>query len=294
MFENITMTDSARNMISAFFKQKRIPHAIILEGTTELNRMNAAKLLAAAFVCEGDNPPCMVCKQCRKVMENVHPDVIICDKENGKAMIGVDTVRKMRSAAFVTANDADRKVFIFKEAQTMTAQSQNALLKIFEEPPDDVAIIMTCDSKETLLETILSRGTLITLGQSEVDAVSDKFFEKVSETAKELCESFCSENELEFMKKTAVFEKDKKLLSPVAEMMAAYFSSAAVLKSGGRSLTCPDRSTAELLAKRFTLDRLVRFVDIVLDIKASADASANANLTVTRLSSTLADARTKG
>lgn len=294
MFENITMTDTARQMINAFFEQKRIPHAIILEGTTEDNRLNTAKLLAAAFVCESDKPPCMKCRQCRKVTGDVHPDVIVCDRESGKAMMGVDTIRKMRSAAFITANDADRKVFIFKEAQTMTVQSQNALLKIFEEPPDDVAIIMTCDSKETLLETILSRGTLISLGQSEMSGFSDKLTEKAEAIARELCESFCSENELEFMKKTSALEKDKKLLSPVAERMAAYFSSAAVLKSGGMVLTCSNRPTAEKAAKRFTLNQLVRFTEIMFDIKQAADSSANANLTVTRLSSTLANARTKG
>lgn len=294
MFENLTMTNSARRMIEAFFERKRIPHAIILEGTTQVNRMNAAKLLAAAFVCDGENPPCMNCRQCRKVNNDIHPDVIICDRENGKATMGIDTIRKMKSAAFITANDADRKVFIFKEAQTMTVQSQNALLKIFEEPPDDVAMIMTCDSKETLLETVMSRGTLISLGQSETDNFSDKLSEKADTLARELCESFCSENELEFMKKTAAIEKDKKLLSPVAERMASYFSSAAVLKSGGTFLTCSDRLTAEKAAKRFTLSQLVRFADIMLEIKQSADSNANANLTVTRLSSTLANARTKG
>ncbi len=294
MFEDITMTDAARSMISAFFEQKRIPHAIILEGTTEQNRMKTAKLLAAAFVCEGENLPCLSCKQCRKVMSDIHPDVIVLDKEIGKATMGVDIIRKMKSAAFITANDADRKVFIFKESQTMTVQSQNALLKIFEEPPEDVAIIMTCDSKETLLETILSRGTLVSLGQAELDGSSDKLTEKAAAIAKELCESFCSENELEFMKKTAVFEKDKKLISPTAEIMASYFSSAAVIKSGGKALACPEKSTAELLAKRFTLDRLVHFVDVMFDIKRAADSSANSNLTLTRLSSTLANARTKG
>lgn len=294
MFENLIMTDAARQIINAFFERKRIPHAIILEGTSEQNRMETAKLLSAAFVCEGEKIPCLSCKQCKKVMSNIHPDVIICDKENGKAMMGVDTIRKMKSAAYITANDADRKVFIFKEAQTMTVQSQNALLKIFEEPPDDVAIIMTCDSKETLLETILSRGTLISLGQAETDTVSDKQTQKSAQIALELCESFCDENELEFMKKTAVFEKDKKLISPTVQMMAEYFSSAAVLKSGGSSLTCPDKATAQKLAKRFTLGQLVRFVDIALEIKNAADMSANANLTMTRLSSSLANERTKG
>ncbi len=294
MFENLTMTDAARQMINAFFERKRIPHAMIIEGTSEQNRMNTAKLIAAALVCDSEKIPCLSCKQCKKVMCDAHPDVIICDKENGKAMMGVDAVRKMKSAAFVTANDADRKVFIFKEAQTMTVQSQNALLKIFEEPPDDVAIIMTCDSKEILLETILSRGTLISLGQSETDIASDKESEKAANTAKELCMTFCNANELEFMKKTAVFEKDKKLISPTVQMMAEYFSSAAVLKSGGKKLTCADETTAKELAKRFTLSQLVRFVDIMNEIKRAADMSANANLTMTRLSSALANERTKG
>ncbi len=283
MFDDIIMSENARRSLDNFFDNGKLPHAFIVEGTTEENRMRCALLIAAAFECEGETVPCGECRHCRKISLGVHPDVIVCDRESGKATLGVETVRQMKSGAYVSTNEAEYKVFIFREAQNMTVQSQNALLKIFEEPPKHVKIIMTCDSKASLLDTILSRGTVITLGEAGTGADSQSA--EAERIAGELCISLCDENELDFMKKTAVFEKDKKLLLPVAESMAAFFVSAASLKCGANSVAVADRSIPEKLSRRFSLGQLMRFSQAAGEIRDAVKYNANNNLTLTRLSS---------
>lgn len=290
MPDNITMNKSAEAMINRFFETKRIPHALIIEGTSCENRMNTAKLFAKAMLCESENAPCGICRSCRKIEGDIHPDVIICEKEDKKATMGVDIIRSMKSDAYIKANDSDNKVYIFKEAQFMTAQSQNALLKIFEEPPDHVSIILTCSSKTPLLETILSRGTVITLGESDESTSTDAKIIKAREKADELLESLCSENELQFMLKTAVFEKDKQLLPSVLDNMAAAFSSAAVIKSGGRNIAY-GREIADKLSMRFTLGQLAAFAETINTLNDSVMKNANNNLTLTRFSSLMMQIR---
>lgn len=290
MLDKIVMNELSRTTISRFFSTKRIPHAIIIEGTSCDNRMLCAKELAKAMLCEGDVIPCDSCKSCRKVEADVHPDVIVCEKEDNKATMGVDIIRSMKSDAFIKANDSDNKVYIFKEAQNMTPQSQNALLKIFEEPPDHVSIILTCSSKSSLLETILSRGTVITLGESDESSSTDARVIKAREKASELLLSLCDENELEFMLKTAVFEKDKRLLVPVLENMASAFSSAAVIKSGGKNIAY-DRDISQKMSMKFTLGQLVDFTNTINLLSETVQKNANNNLTLTRLSSLLMQVR---
>ncbi|MBR4282959.1 MAG: hypothetical protein IKT35_04515 [Clostridia bacterium] len=74
-------------------------------------------------------------------------------------------MRTICQDAYVKPNDGDRKVYIFHA--DLTEAAQNALLKIFEEPPQGVTFIIPCVSESSLLTTILSRATrLVFKGES--------------------------------------------------------------------------------------------------------------------------------
>lgn len=285
MFDDIIMSDNARESLYNFFSSGTLPHAVILEGTTEDNRLKCAKLVAAAFECESDNVPCGECRHCKKILLDVHPDVIVCEKDDSKSTMGVEIVRQMKTDAYISTNEGENKVYIFREAQDMTVQSQNAVLKIFEEPPQHVKIIMTCDSKASLLETIISRGTVITLGEAESQTQSDAVSAKAEKKALELCRVLAQSNELEFMKQTGILEKDKNLLLPVVECMGRIFASAARVKSGAKPTDESFREISEFLSRRFTLRQLLIFNEKMNDIREAIKYNANRNLTITRLSS---------
>ncbi len=157
----------------------RIPHAIIIEGEAGLGKHTLAAFLAKAAVCESENRPCGMCDNCHLADVSSHPDIITISAEKGKKSIKVDAIRELRSNAYVKPHKAKKKVFIINGADTMQEESQNALLKVLEEPPSDILFILIAESKHRLLATIISRCVVFSLSAPERDEAAKYMCEKV-------------------------------------------------------------------------------------------------------------------
>lgn len=148
--------------ISGF--QTRMPHAILVEGPKGTGKRTVCALLAQALVCNAQGArPCGVCAHCKKARVGAHPDIAVLDGEKGANALHVDAIRALRADAFIAPNEADCRVFVIARADNMTPAAQNALLKVLEEPPDGVYFLLTCESKARLLDTVLSRVTLLSM-----------------------------------------------------------------------------------------------------------------------------------
>ena len=141
--------------------ETRLSHAYMLIGPEGPERVEAARKLAAALLCSGDKPPCGQCRDCRKVLSGVHPDVTLVSRQEGdKGLhreILVDQIRQVTSDAVVAPNEADRKVYVITQADRMNVQAQNALLKALEDPPGHVCFILCAAAADGLLPTVRSR-----------------------------------------------------------------------------------------------------------------------------------------
>lgn len=142
-------------------------HAVIVAGPPE--EADAAALeMAKAMLCaapEGVSRPCGACPHCRKIAAGVHPDVITVarqkdDRGRQKREIYVEQIRDVVGSAPILPNEAARKVYVIRDAGAMNAAAQNALLKLLEEPPSFVSLILTAESEAALLETVRSRCAL--------------------------------------------------------------------------------------------------------------------------------------
>ena len=78
--------------------------------------------------------------------------------QKDRKTIGIEVVRGIRELAYISPNDLDVKIYIIDAADTMTEQAQNALLKLFEEPPKNVYFFLLCTSASGLLTTVRSRA----------------------------------------------------------------------------------------------------------------------------------------
>lgn len=136
----------------------KVSHAYILTGEAGMGRKSLANAFALTLLCEkGKSEPCMECHACKQVLSGNHPDLIYVTHEK-PASIGVDDIREqINDTVAVRPYSSYYKVYIVDEAEKMTQQAQNALLKTIEEPPSYAIIILLTTNQEAFLPTILSR-----------------------------------------------------------------------------------------------------------------------------------------
>lgn len=163
LFGNLKIRQSVISLV----KEKRLPHAIIIEGDKGLGKHTLARFLAFAAVCDGEESPCGNCRGCNMAKSGNHPDITVISPEDGKKNIAVSQIRELRDEAYFKPHMAQHRVFIIDFADTMNEQSQNALLKVLEEPPGAVMFILIAENSAALLETIISRCVCMTLSTPE-------------------------------------------------------------------------------------------------------------------------------
>lgn len=161
-FEGLLGNERLKENLTNAAAKGRFSHFYLICGPAGSGRHTLAKLLAAAIVCQGQRKPCLTCHPCRKVMNGLHPDFITIDDPEKKT-VPVDLIRQARADIYVQPSEADRKIYLFPRAQDMLPPSQNALLKVLEEPPAYGVFILITDNPEKLLPTVRSRCTELNL-----------------------------------------------------------------------------------------------------------------------------------
>lgn len=279
------------NNLSALIEGGRVPHAMIIDGGSSVKRGELALSLASALVCNStEQKPCNHCNSCKKVKAGFHPDVIMVEAEDKKKTISVDVIRKMREDAYILPNEASKKIYIVKQADTMQPYAQNALLKVLEEPPKYASFILLCDYHTALLPTVLSRCVVFNIGVSALQEISHQKEEKAQELAIKIASAISKKDEYELLIITSEFEKNTELLQTCILMLELIFRDALVICSGGSNCISCSEDCAKELVKSLDTTQLMKLIDTVRMIMSQVQKHANNNLTITRLCSTLIQA----
>lgn len=277
-FEKFPLSAGDRPFLETRARIHSLPQTLLLEGGDESVRRALAKEIAAAIVCQSsDNAPCGVCAACKKCASGNHPDVAVYAPEKKNTQFKVEVCRQIRQDAFVVPNDGDCKVYILEDSQNMNDSSENALLKILEEPPKGVYFILTCDSRAAMLPTVLSRATALSLcGETA------PFSEETVQTATAIADALCAENEWALLCATAPLQKDREAIQNVLSCLCRVFTAALCVKSGGAGDT-DMQNTAEKLAAKLPKTKLYGALQAAETLKKSAEHNANTNLLLTGL-----------
>ena len=179
---NKRIIDSVNTFISA----DHIPHAIIIEGDEGLGKHTLAGFIAKSAVCAGEHRPCDNCRACTLFNSGNHPDVIFVSPEDKKKSISVAQIRAIRTDAYIKPHMQGKKVFILNKCESLSEQSQNALLKILEEPPQNVIFILITESGDRLLDTIISRCVMLSLVPPETDECLEYIKPRVKKSSTEI------------------------------------------------------------------------------------------------------------
>ena len=283
----LKLSEKLKETFQSLIKNDRLPHAIIIDGGNSEIRTQTALFLAASFVCSGDEKPCGKCINCTKTFSLNHPDVVVYDPEAaGEKTFKIDAVRSIRSDAFIIPNEAAKKVYIHKTADKMNVQAQNGLLKIIEEPPSYARFILECESRASMLETILSRATAFNLGAAE-RLLDSEYLQKAENFAVSLAQAVTDSAELPFMRLTAELEKDKDLFLPMLSSLQLIFRDAVCMKAGSDILLSGHDEVCRRLASKLTIKALMDLVTCCGRFYDSYNMNANKNLLITRFCSVI-------
>lgn len=158
----------------------KVSHAYILSGETGSGKKLLANTFAMALQCEKKGiDPCQECRSCKKAKSRNHPDIIYITHEKPNS-IGIEDIRtQLIEDVLIKPYCSSYKIYIVDEAEKLTLQAQNALLKTIEEPPAYAVIMLLTNNMEAFLPTITSRCVKLNLRPVQESQVKDYLMEKM-------------------------------------------------------------------------------------------------------------------
>ena len=156
MFENILGNEKNKKILEKSMELKKISHSYIFWGTEGIGKKLIAKEFAKRILCLEQQEDCK-CKSCIEFDSDNNPDFQLIEPNEGK--VKIEQIREMQRKVAEKPIISNKKVYIIENSDTMTTEAQNCLLKILEEPPEYITIILICSNEDNLLSTIKSRCT---------------------------------------------------------------------------------------------------------------------------------------
>lgn len=151
---------SAENALKKEMRSGRFLHALLLSGQKGIGKRTLAKYLAKGLLCQHDDPsqrPCGICRSCKRYENGTHSNLLLPDVKATDKSIKIDAIRGIIDELSRHGLENGARVILLANADRMTPQAQNCLLKTLEEASAGTHFILTCDSERSILPTILSR-----------------------------------------------------------------------------------------------------------------------------------------
>lgn len=172
-FKDIIGQESIKKHLQTAIKTGNLSHAYIINGEYGSGRQTIASALAKTIQCQSktdDTDACGVCTSCKQAESHNHPDIKYITHD--KTSISVNDIREqLNNDISIKPYSSEYKIYIIPDANKMTEQAQNALLKTIEEPPVYAIIILLTENCDSLLPTIRSRCVTLTMNPVEKDKI---------------------------------------------------------------------------------------------------------------------------
>jgi len=289
----------------------KLTHAYLFSGPPQIGKMTVARYFLKSIQCQGNMKPCQKCESCLSIERNTHLDTVIIDHENS---IKIEDMRELQHK-FSLKHQVGYKIALINNAENMTEEAANSILKFLEEPKGKAVIILITEAKQALLPTIISRCQIIKFLPVPVDIIKKELYnlskdrQKASEIsslslgrpglARALLESpeiikkqqklvsqlerLYSARLLDRVNFVAKVAKDKALISEILDTWLAYFrdSLLALLKQGDLSM----RQSKERFPKpkKYSKKEILRLIKQIYQTKLLLSWNVNPRLALENL-----------
>jgi DNA polymerase III subunit delta' len=186
-FSAIMGHSRAKELLSTLVGKDKLPHALLFSGPWGVGKKSLALEMAKNVFCQHGRA-CMACRSCRNIVAGVHPDLLVI---SGEGSIKIDELRALRKEVCEPPYEGPMRVILIDNADKMTREAANALLKTLEEPPPNNLFVLITSKEQELPLTVRSRCMRIgfgTLSSGEMRSYFTKSL-KLKESEAELISS---------------------------------------------------------------------------------------------------------
>ena len=322
-FSAILGHDGAKAHLQAALADRQMSHAYLLEGTHGVGKKTLANAFVKTLLCQtpiagpnGQQDCCGRCQSCRSFDHDNHPDVKRIRTLPDKNTISVKQIRdELVKDISIRPYGGQYKIYLIEEAERLTVEAQNAMLKTLEEPPAYGLIIMMAESAAAFLPTILSRCVKISLQPLDSKVVKAELGRRGVESGKtgiaaafaqgsigqalKLCEDENFEemrtelfqflgripqlSQLEVMKGSQLWDQFKSEQEALFSLLLIWYRDILVYQEtrDPAQILCADQlETIASMASYYENRKLIQITDKVLDIHKKLKANANAALAI--------------
>lgn len=153
-FEDVVGQRMVRVVLQQMVKQDKLPSALLFTGSRGCGKTTTARILAAALNCDArPDGPCGACVHCKSIFDGTSPDVIEVDAASNGLIADIRKIREM----VLYSVGSEYRVVLLDEAQSMSREAFNALLKTLEEPPPQTVFVLLTTEPAKIIETVISR-----------------------------------------------------------------------------------------------------------------------------------------
>lgn len=315
-FDSIIGQEGVLSGLRRNIETDRVGHAYTFTGPVGIGKKSAAKAFAGALLCKNRNGSarCGKCMSCKLYAEGSNPDFRTIEAED--TSIGVDAIRDMQADVVKKPLYSPHKVYLISEAENMTVQAQNCLLKTLEEPPEYAVIILTASRYDALLETLRSRSVRYDFKKNSDEEIEEalrrrfgtdvvnkgsivSYSDGIIGTALELAgsDSFVSlidkAVDIVFMCRNSglysifgmysFFEENKSSVDTIFDIMITVYRDMLVVKETGNEYMLINSDKKDIILSKiqeFSVEKLLDGIRIVENARKNIKQNANFQLSI--------------
>ena len=289
MFEDIIGNQQVKEELTKIIEEKKILHSYMFVGIEGIGKQMIAKKFAQMILCtNGGRKGCNTCKSCIEFTSNNNPDFLYIEPDGNN--IKIEQIRYLQRKIQEKPIISNRKVYIINDAELMTKEAQNCLLKTLEEPPEYVIIILIVSNESKLLNTVKSRCVKIEFSKLSNEEINNYLLEngldKLSDAMLEQCNGSLKAA-LTIGDKVQEYQSIEKIINSLdkTDIAKVWNSSEILYKSQDEILDFLDYINVILYNKLLKDDKMayINSINIVEQTKKNLLANANYNMCIDNL-----------
>ena len=287
MFENIIGNEKNKDILEKSIKLNKTSHSYIFWGIEGIGKCLIAKEFAKTLLCLQKSQEECTCKSCIEFDGNNNPDFQLIEPNDGK--VKIEQIREMQRKVAEKPIISSKKVYIIDNADTMTTEAQNCLLKTLEEPPEYITIILICSNEDNLLSTIKSRCTRMhfePIKDEEVERYIRQNYpeEKLSENIIKLAQGSIGKA-IKLNSSQNIYENIEKILleMPKKDLIEIIQMSEEIYKSKEEISSILEYMNVLLLRLSKQNIKYIKCIEIVEETKKRLKANSNYDMSIDNL-----------